>query len=96
MSRRLSEPVSPVQSELPPAIPAMLSKAKGLLKKKLKVPPSEDHSPSLSPSVSPTPPAEETAVDSRDEDTQQTKCPPEVEELIQCSAKTRCVVRFVQ
>jgi len=87
-SGRLSEPASPVQSELPPAIPAMLSKAKGLLKKKLKVP-SEDQSPS--PSLSPTPPAEESATDDIEEEN--IKCPPEVEKLIQCSARTRNEVK---
>lgn len=86
-SRRLSEPVSPIQTELPPAIPAMLSKAKGLLKKKLK-PSSEGPSPLSSP----TPPAEEETMDNVEEESQKIKCPPEVQELIECSAKTRCVV----
>lgn len=82
----MSEPVNPIQSELPPAIPAMLSKAKGLLKKKLK-PSSGD----LSPLPSPSPPAEEQTVDKAEEESQMIKCPQEVEELIECSAKTRCV-----
>lgn len=89
-SRLSSEPeklvTSPAQSELPPAIPAMLSKAKGLLKKKLKVP-SEDSS-SL---PSPTPPMEEETICKREEevDSEEMECPPEVEELIRSSTKTR-------
>ena len=89
-SRLLSEPeklvTSPAQSELPPAIPAMLSKAKGLLKKKLKVP-SED-SFSL---PSPTPPMEEETICKREEevDSEEMECPPEVEELVRSSTKTR-------
>ena len=82
--------MSPVQTELPPAIPAMLSKAKGLLKKKLK-PSSEELLPPPSSSLSPTPPAEENAVDGTEEETQEMKFPKEVEELIECSAKTRYV-----
>jgi len=65
----------------------MLSKAKGLLKKKLK-PSSGD----LSPLPSPTPPAEEEAVNHVEEESQKIKCPQEVEELLECSAKTRCVL----
>ena len=87
--RRLSEPVSPLPSELPHAIPAILSKAKGLLKKKLKSP-VDDQLPTLFPSPSPTPPLlEESLVESAKENT---ACPEEVEELIQCSAKTRYLV----
>ena len=82
----MSEPVSPIQTELPPAIPAMLSKAKGLLKKKLK-PSSGD----LSPLPSPTPPVKEETVDNAEEESQKIKCPQEVEKLMECSAKTRCV-----
>ena len=82
----MSEPVSPIQSELPPAIPAMLSKAKGLLKKKLK-PSTGD----LSPLPTPSPPAEEQTVDKAEEESQRIKGPQEVEELMECSAKTRCV-----
>ena len=88
-NRRLSEPVSPLPSELPPAIPAILSKAKGLLKKKLKSP-VDDQLPSLFQSSSPTPPPlEESLVESAKENTAR---PLEVEELIQCSAKTRYLV----
>lgn len=87
--RRLSEPVSPLPSELPSAIPAILSKAKGLLKKKLKSP-VDDQLPTLFPSSSPTPPPlEENLPDSAKENTSR---PLEVEELIQCSAKTRYLV----
>ena len=83
----MSEPVSPIQTELPPAIPAMLSKAKGLLKKKLK-PSLED----LSPLPSPVPPAEEETVNNVEEESQKINCPQEVEELMECSARTRWVL----
>ncbi|KAJ7369971.1 Hermansky-Pudlak syndrome 5 [Desmophyllum pertusum] len=59
-----------------------------LLKKKLKAP-SED----LSPLPSPTPPPEEEILDNTEDESQKIKCPPEVEELIQCSAKTRNEVK---
>lgn len=83
----MSEPVSPIQTELPPAIPSMLSKAKGLLKKKLK-----SSSEDLSPLPSLAPPAVEETMDNVEEESQKIKCPQEVEELIECSAKTRCVL----
>ncbi|XP_068762741.1 BLOC-2 complex member HPS5-like isoform X1 [Montipora capricornis] len=91
-SRRLSEPVSPVPSELSPGIPAILSKAKGLLKKKLKSP-SDDHLPAMSPSFSPTPPLEESPAETVEEESQEIECPQEVEELIESSAKARNEVK---
>lgn len=82
--------MSPVQTELSPAIPAILSKAKGLLIKKLK-PSSEDQSPSPSPSssLSPITPSYESTVLYTEEEVEEIKLPKEVAELIECSSKAR-------
>ena len=80
--------MSPVPSELSPGIPAILSKAKGLLKKKLKSP-SDDHLPAMSPSFSPTSPLEESPAETVEEENQEIECPQEIEELIESSAKAR-------
>lgn len=80
--------MSPVQTELSPAIPAILSKAKGLLIKKLK-PSSEDQSPSPSSSLSPITPSYENAVLYTEEEVEEIKLPKEVAKLIECSSKAR-------
>lgn len=80
--------MSPVQTELSPAIPAILSKAKGLLIKKLK-PSSEDQSPSPSSSLSHITPSYENAVLYTEEEVEEIKLPKEVAKLIECSSKAR-------
>lgn len=80
--------MSPLQTELSPAIPSILSKAKGLLIKKLK-PSSEDQSPSPSSSLSPITPSDENAVLYTEEEAEETKLPKEVAELSECSSKAR-------